>query len=219
VHVSNIQPFRFRRVCRLGGRQIMSKLSIVGIGGTTRPGSTGERITRAVLEATARRGAQTRMFGGTALQALPHFAPESRERTSEQLQLIEAVRSADGLIICSPGYHGGVSGLVKNAIDLMEDLRDDRRSYFDGRPVGLIVVAAGWQACGMTLNALRSIVHAMRGWPTPLGITVNTVVQKPFGEDGAVVDQSIAELVELLATQIVSFSQKSHGLPQIPSEC
>jgi FMN reductase len=186
----------------------MSELSIVGIGGTTRPGSAAERVTRAVLAAAARRGAQTRMFGGTELQALPHFAPERRERTSEQLQLVEAVRIADGLVICSPGYHGGVSGLVKNAIDLLEDLRDDRRSYFDGRPVGLIVVAAGWQACGMTLNALRSIVHAMRGWPTPLGITLNSIAQKPFGEDGSIIDQSMADLIELQADQILNFSRR-----------
>jgi FMN reductase len=191
---------------------IVTEFSIVGIGGTTRPDSSGERMTRAVLAAAARRGARTQMFGGAALQALPHFAPESLERTKEQLALVEAVRAADGLVICSPGYHGGVSGLVKNAIDLLEDLRDDRRSYFDGRAVGLIVVAAGWQACGSTLNAMRSIVHAMRGWPTPLGITVNVVAQRPFGEAGDITDVALAELVEAQAAQILGFADKTSSL-------
>jgi len=178
---------------------------IVGIGGTIRPASSSERMVRAVLAAAARRGAHTRMFGGPELQALPHFAPERSERTKEQTALVEAVRTADGIVICSPGYHGGVSGLVKNALDLLEDLRDDRRSYLDSRPVGLIVVAAGWQACGTTLSAMRSIVHAMRGWPTPLGITVNTTAQNPFGSAGEIVDDSIASMVELQAAQILSF--------------
>jgi FMN reductase len=146
----------------------MSMVSIVGIGGTIRPGSSSERMARAVLAAAARRGARTAMFGGAELQALPHFAPEQSERTREQIALVEAVRAADGIVICSPGYHGGISGLVKNAIDLLEDLRDDSRSYLDGRAVGLSVVAAGWQACGSTLTAMRAVVHAMRGWPTPL---------------------------------------------------
>lgn len=190
----------------------MTEFSIVGIGGTTRPNSSGERMTRAVLEAAARRGARTQMFGGAELQALPHFAPETLERTKEQLALVEAVRAADGLVICSPGYHGGVSGLVKNAIDLLEDLRDDRRSYFDGRPVGLIVVAAGWQACGSTLNAMRSIVHAMRGWPTPLGITVNVVAQRPFGDAGEITDASLVGLIEAQASQILGFAERTTSL-------
>lgn len=126
----------------------MTRPFLVGIGGTNRPGSTSERLTLALLDHAREQGADTQMFGGAALAALPHFAPESADRTDGQRDLVEAVRKADGLVIASPGYHGGVSGLVKNAIDLLEDLRGDTRSYFDGRPVGLIVTAAGWQAGG-----------------------------------------------------------------------
>lgn len=187
----------------------MNMLRIVGIGGTTRPGSSGERMTRAVLAAAARRGARTQMFGGAELQGLPHFAPESAERTPEQTSFVEAVRSADGVVICSPGYHGGVSGLVKNAIDLLEDLRDDHRSYLDGRAVGLIAVAAGWQACGTTLSAMRDIVHALRGWPTPLGITVNTAAQSPFGENGEIADSGVAGLIEQQVAQIMGFAART----------
>jgi FMN reductase len=176
---------------------------IVGIGGTTRPGSSGERMVRAVLAATEARGARTAMFGGGELAALPHFAPERPERSAEQQAFVEAVRGADGLVIGTPGYHGGISGLVKNAIDLLEDLRGDERVYFDGRAVGLVVVAAGWQAGGVTLQALRGIVHAMRGWPTPLGITVNTAEQKPFDEQGGLVDASVQAQVDAQAEQIL----------------
>ncbi|MEA1651166.1 NAD(P)H-dependent oxidoreductase [Nitrospirillum sp. BR 11164] len=181
----------------------MSRPLIVGFGGTTRPGSSGERMVAAVLSAAAALGAETRLFGGAALAALPHFAPENRQRTVEQRDFVDAVRAANGLVIGSPGYHGGVSGLVKNAIDLLEDLRDDDRPYFDGMPVGLSVTAAGWQAGGVTLTALRGIVHAMRGWPTPLGIAVNTVAQKPFDAEGHLVDAGILEQVQVQAQQIM----------------
>jgi FMN reductase len=185
----------------------MSRPLIVGFGGTTRPGSSGERMVAAVLAATAERGAETRLFGGVALATLPHFAPENPERTPEQREFVEAVRAADGLIIGSPGYHGGVSGLVKNAIDLLEDLRGDARVYFDGRAVGLVVTAAGWQAGGVTLSALRGIVHAMRGWPTPLGIAVNTVAQKPFDADGRLVDAEITAQVQAMAEQVMRLAR------------
>ena len=186
---------------------------IVGFGGTTRAGSSGEKMVRAVLAETERLGATTRMFGGSALAALPHYAPENPARTAEQREFVEAARAADGFVIGSPGYHGSISGLVKNAIDLLEDNREGVRPYFDGRAVGLIVVAAGWQACGITLSAMRGIVHAMRGWPTPYGITINTVEQKPFDEAGNVVDPKIKSWVEGQAQQVMYFA--SHSVPKV----
>jgi len=183
---------------------------VVGIGGTTRPGSSCERMVRAVLEEVETLGGLTRMFGGQELAALPHYAPENPARSPEQIQFAEAVRAADGFVIGTPGYHGGVSGLVKNAIDLLEDLRDDSRCYFDGRAVGLVVVAAGWQAGGVTLQALRGIVHAMRGWPTPVGITVNTVEQKPFDEGGRVTDPAIRSACAIQAQQILYLARAAH---------
>ena len=88
---------------------------VVGIGGTTRDHSSTDRALRLALSAAEDAGARTFLFGEPFLSRLPHFAPENRGRTEEQLQLVQTVRKADGLIIASPGYHGGVSGLVKNA--------------------------------------------------------------------------------------------------------
>lgn len=177
---------------------------VVGIGGTLRAGSSSELLARAVLARCAAAGAETRMFDGPFLAKLPHFDPSAASRSDDETALVEAVRAADAVVLASPGYHGGVSGLVKNAIDLLEDLREDRRPYFDGRLVGLIVSAAGWQASGVTLAALRGIVHAMRGWPTPIGVAINSVEQKPFGADGAVVDPRVGAQIDALAHQLLN---------------
>lgn len=186
--------------------QSRAQRKIVGLGGTFRQASSSERVVRAVLAECSALGAATVMFDGPALARLPHYNPEQPERTPEEQQLVEAVRDADGIVIGSPGYHGGYSGLVKNAVDLLEDLREDSRSYFDGRPVGLVVTAAGWQACGTTLSALRDVIHAMRGWPTPVGIAVNSVEQRPFGADGTLSDDGVARAVRAQAQQIMRFA-------------
>lgn len=183
----------------------MAVKKIIGLGGTFRQASTSERLVRAVLAECAAMGADTCMFDGPALAALPHFNPENPQRSHEEAALVEAVRTADGIVIGSPGYHGGYSGLVKNAVDLLEDLRSDGRVYFDGRPVGLVVTAAGWQACGTTLSALRDVVHAMRGWPTPVGLAINSVEQKPFGPQGTVIDEGVAGAIRAQARQIMAF--------------
>src|SRR5215210_4500152 len=98
--------------------------------------------------------------------------------------LVERIARGDGVTLASPAYHGGVSGFVKNALDHVEELRDSRRPYLDGRAVGCIACAGGWQAAAATLAGLRSIVHALRGWPTPLGVALNTS-EPVFGPDGA----------------------------------
>lgn len=178
---------------------------IVGIGGTTRAGSSTEKALRFALDAAERLGAKTVLLGAADI-AVPPYAPERPERTPEAIRLVTEMRRADGIIIASPGYHGGVSGLVKNALDYTEDMRSDDRVYFDGCSVGCIVTAAGWQGTTTTLTALRSIVHALRGWPTPLGVCINST-EPAFANDGTCLSQGIADQLELLASQTVEFAR------------
>jgi FMN reductase len=76
--------------------------------------------------------------------------------------------------------------------------------YLDGMPVGCIVTAAGWQGCNTTLGAMRSIVHALRGWPTPLGVTLNTAGVKLFDAQGQCLDAQVAASLKVLAEQVVN---------------
>ena len=46
---------------------------LIGIGGTTRPGSSTERALAAALAHARTLGAQTQLFGGAELAALPPF--------------------------------------------------------------------------------------------------------------------------------------------------
>ena len=176
---------------------------VVGIGGTLRDGSTSERALRLALTEAARLGAKTQIFAGQSLN-LPHY--DSIERTERATSLVEALRAADGVIIATPSYHGSISGLVKNAIDYTEDLRADARSYLAGRAVGAIVCAGGAQAMGATLGTLRTIVHALRGWPTPFSAVINAA-QRPFSADGACNDPIIAQQLAFVAEQVVEFAR------------
>ena len=183
---------------------------IVGIGGTTRAGSTSERVLALALAAAEAKGARTELFGGEHLAKLPLFNPEVAAVSAEREALNAAVRAADGLIIASPGYHGSVSGLVKNALDSLEMLRDDPRPYFDGRAVGVIVTVDGWQAAGATLGALRAIVHALRGWNTPMGVALNAAAARDtgglFDGEGRLADRRDVWQVQTMAEQVVAFA-------------
>jgi FMN reductase len=133
------------------------------------------------------------------------YAPEDPHRTDKAKRLIEEVQRADGLIFASPGYHGTLSGLVKNALDYIEDLRDADPPYLDGRAVGTVACAYGWPATIHTLSALRSVVHSLRGWPTPMGAGINTA-GKVFDEKGEAVDEKARFQLELVGQQVVMFA-------------
>jgi len=183
---------------------VIDRPIIVGVGGTMTSNSSSERVMRHVLAQCQVAGAETFCFDGAAID-LPMYG-YGTPRTPNAVALIDALRRADGIVISSPGYHGTVSGLIKNALDYVEDMARDTRPYFEGRAVGLIAVAAGWQATGTTLATLRSIVHALRGWPTPMAVTVNSV-QPVFGEEGQVSDPTLLKQLDILAQQVVGFAR------------
>lgn len=169
-------------------------------------GSSSEMALRLALSEAEKIGANTRIFSGACLD-LPAYDPQKLDRCDKAKRLVSALRMADGIIIASPGYHGSISGMLKNALDYTEDMRGDPQPYFEGRAVGCIVSAAGWQAVGSTLAAMRSIVHALRGWPTPLGVGFNSMETR-FSQQGVCSDPSIASCLETLAVQVMGFAEK-----------
>src|SRR5690242_1490979 len=98
---------------------------IVGIGGSTGPNSVTNRLLAEALGESAALGARTVLVAGDDLAQLPIFDPGAAFVPASALPLLEAVRAADAVIIATPGYHGGMSGLVKNALDHLELLRGD----------------------------------------------------------------------------------------------
>jgi FMN reductase len=185
----------------------MARPLIVGIGGTTRVNSSSELALKACLMRVQALGAETESFSADALD-LPHYGSGRAQGDRRAARLIEALRRCDGVVLSSPGYHGSISGMLKNALDYAEDLRTDARPYLDGRAVGVIVCAHGAQAIGTTLVAVRSVVHALRGWPTPMGVGINSATPA-FDADGACIDPAVAAALATLADQVVDFAQMS----------
>ena len=179
---------------------------IVGIGGTIRPGSTSERALQVALRSVEAGGGDTRLLGGEVLARLPIYNPSNAAPSEEQLLLAEAVREADGLIVASPGYHGSISGVIKNALDTLEMLRTDERPYLTDRAVGCVITADGWQAAGTTLTTLRSIVHALRGWPTPFGAALNATTGL-FDAEGGCIEAKDAWQLATVGEQVLDFAK------------
>ena len=188
---------------------------VLALGGSTTPMSASERALRIAGAAAEAAGADVEYMTGRDLM-LPIYDTESSDRTPETASVVDAVRRADGLIIASPGYHGGVSGMLKNVLDYVEDLRRDDRPYLDGRPVGLIGVAHGWQTAVGTLQQLRQVVHSLRGWPTPLGVAINDS-SGLIRTDASDSDETVVRQLQTMGEQVAEMAAllSSARSPQI----
>jgi FMN reductase len=185
---------------------VAAPVRVLCVGGSTRPGSGSESAIKVCAAAASAAGAEIDLITGRDL-LFPIYDTETAERDPLARHFVEAVRAADALIIASPGYHGSMSGMLKNALDHLEDTRNDDRVYLDGMPVGCVAVAYGWQATVSTLHSLRVTVHALRGWPSPLGATLNVSSGKIFDPSGACVEDSARFQLETVAAQVVEFAK------------
>ena len=179
---------------------------VVGLGGTLRSNSSTERALRYCLASVERQGGRTKLFSAEDLD-LPMYAPHELERTPKALELVNALRDADAVVVGSPGYHGAVSGLVKNALDYIEDLREDPRVYLDNTPWGCISCAYGWQAAVGTLGQLRSIGHALARLAHPAR-RGHQLGRRDLGRPQANSSTTaVQNQLDMLATQVLTFAR------------
>lgn len=182
---------------------------IVGIGGTAKAASSTEQALAIALAAAQAAGARTQIVGSDLLTRLPHYLTADYLSCAAGVELVALLRKADGLIIASPGYHGSISGLVKNALDYAEETARDARVYFDGLPIGVIATAYGWQAGANTLGALRTIVHSLRAYPTPYGAVINSALS-PF-RDGACSNDQVSAQLQIVGMQVTQMARMARN--------
>jgi len=117
-------------------------------------------------------------------------------------KLRDKVKAADGLILVTPEYHGSLSGVLKNALDLMSF------EHLSGKITGLISVLGG-QSNSNALNDLRIIVRWVHGWVIPEQIAIGQAWQA-FSSSG-IKDEKLAERFDKFAQSLVTNSQLLNG--------
>lgn len=138
---------------------MQQEIVITGVVGSLREaGHTRIAVTTA-LEGAAESGAVTRLADLREYD-LP-FCNEDEPDSPEVIRLRADVGSAHGLILGTPEYHGGYSGVLKNAIDLMGF------DEFEGKIVGLVGVSGGAMGAQQALHGLRVIGRALHAWVIP----------------------------------------------------
>lgn len=191
-----------------GNRGNKEPVRILGIGGTTSAKSWSLVPLQEALRKSELLGCETSLATVYDLN-LPLLHTEWRlEDYPPTLNwLLNEVRRADGIIICSPTYHGTISGAIKNVLDLLIFLGRDDPPYFGGKPVGLMAYG-GMTAMGV-LHALTNCVRGLKGIaiPTHVAVPENTVNRETVRINSPKIDQRI----DLMVDELVSFSGYLRG--------
>lgn len=183
-----------------------TKPYVVCLSGSLTPGSRTELLATWCTSRMTELGAEVTLFAGSDLD-LPHYRPTSAARVEPVRRMLDALRVSDGVVLVSPTYHGTISGVFKNALDYVNDLGAEPKPFLDGRPVGCLAIAAGDQGASSTLATLRTVVHALRGWPTPLGVTAWGTSADVV--EGAPADGGVAARIEVMLAQVLSLSAQN----------
>jgi NAD(P)H-dependent FMN reductase len=112
----------------------------------------------------------------------------------------EDIRKADGILFGSPEYHGNVSGVLKNALDLTGF------DEFEGKLVGLIGVSGGAMGAFDALNTLRDVGRALHAWVIPEQAAIPTA-WKVFTSDGTVQNESLKDRLHRVGRQVAHFAR------------
>ncbi|WP_254174309.1 NADPH-dependent FMN reductase [Planktothrix pseudagardhii] len=175
-------------------------VKIVGLAGSLRPGSHSYQALMEVAKRVEVLGVEVEILDLRSLN-LPFCNGEDHYPDYPDVEkLQETVKQADGLILATPEYHGSVSGVLKNALDLMSF------EHLEDKVVGLISVLGG-QSNSNALNDLRVIMRWVHAWVIPEQVAIGQA-WKAFNSDGKVIDEKLSQRFDEFAQSLVRSTQK-----------
>mgnify|MGYP001178422311 CR=1 FL=1 len=179
-----------------GGPAPMSEqpLRILGLSGEYRPTSKSGMMVNLALAHAEALGAEIH-FWDCHEKPLPFVGEDGCWENSNVKEFQALASSCDGFLICSPEYHGTMSGVMKNTFDWLYD------KHVGGKAFGLMCTLGGIENSN-TLNHMRIMLRWLHAWPVPEQLAVGHV-KEAFSEDGALSNLATVERLEKLVQSVI----------------
>ncbi|WP_353102686.1 NAD(P)H-dependent oxidoreductase [Myroides odoratus] len=129
---------------------------------------------------------------------IPIFQAKHMETPPQDVtRFIDAFRAADVMIWLTPLYHGGMTGVMKNALDWLELTSRDTPAYLTHKIIGFTCWSAGNQAM-QGIQALDNVAKALRAWSLPYSIPISNMDLYINNEIADVYQKKMSMLAQLL---------------------
>jgi FMN reductase len=179
-------------------------VKIVGIGGSLRPDSYSQMALSLAAGRVQALGAEVEILDLRQMQLPFCKGKDDYPDFPDVKRLQDIVAQADGLILATPEYHGSISGVMKNALDLMSF------DQLSNKVTGLISVLGG-QPNSNALNDLRLIMRWVHAWVIPEQIAIGQV-WKAFDPEGKLIDEKLSQRFDQFAQSLVDNTRKLRGV-------
>lgn len=175
-------------------------VKIAGFAGSLRPDSYSQQALRIAADRMAALGAEVNLLDLRSLHLPFCDGGDDYPDYPDVAKLRQTVRNADGLLLVTPEYHGSISGVLKNALDLMgfEEL--------SGKMTGVISILGG-QSNSNALNDLRIILRWVHAWTIPEQVAIGQA-WKAFDDNGHLVDEKLSLRLDEFARSLVENTRK-----------
>jgi len=145
-------------------------------------------------------GAQTRLIDLRTYQLILCDGKEDESGYPQDVfRMRQDVQAAQWIILATPEYHGGYSGVLKNALDLMGF------EEFEGKMLGLVGVSGGTMGAFGALNNLRAVGRALHAWVIPEQVSIPEA-WKVFDQSGALTDRALEKRLKDVGRQVARFA-------------
>ncbi|HXA44314.1 MAG TPA: NADPH-dependent FMN reductase [Candidatus Angelobacter sp.] len=175
------------------------------ISGTNRPGSNTRKVTAQIEEIYAGLNVPVKMLD---LAKLPQeiFSPTAYgEKPASFLPFSEAIMQSSGVHIVTPEYNGGVPGVLKYFIDMLQFPES-----FEGRPVCFTGVAAGIWGALRPVEQLQAIFSYRNAHIFPAKVFLPQI-NGLLDANGKIKDAEIRGRLEAQAAGFARFAEKIKG--------
>jgi FMN reductase len=180
--------------------EIGEKVRVVGLCGSLRPGSHTRAVVEAALAGADETGSDTALLDLRDYQLVFCDGKDDESGYPDDVErLRESVRSAQGLILGSPEYHGSFSGVIKNALDLMGS------DELNGKIVGLVGVSGGQMGASGALSGLRQICRSVHAWAIPHQASIPQA-WNAIDDNGRITDEGLRDRVMDVGRQVARYA-------------
>lgn len=179
-------------------------VKFVGIAGSLRPNSYSQLALGLVGDRLRALGAEVELLDLREMNLpLCHGGKDYPDYPDVE-RLRQAFLAADGFVLVTPEYHGSVSGVLKNALDLMSF------DQLDGKVAGAVSILGG-QSNSNALNDLRTILRWVHTWVVPEQVAIGQAWQA-FDDQGKIVDEKLSQRLDGLAQSLYDNTRKLRGV-------
>ena len=168
----------------------MAELKLLGVCGSLRKASTNRLL---MYEAARRFGPADFIEGDLRFPLYDGDLEDSAGIPEEVQKLADQIASADAVIVATPEYNKGMSGVLKNALDWISRTKG---TPWSNKPVALMSAAAGRAGGERTQNMARLCLTPFR----PMLLTGPEVLvaatSKQWDQEGRLLNEINAKALE-----------------------